>query len=147
MSSNARIGADFEILLANWLYRQGFWVHRIVPSAAGQPADLIAAYRNYHTLIDCKVVTGDRSFPFDRIEDNQQTAMRMFEERANTQCWFAIQLIKASTIRLISYPQIEAWIKWGKKSLTQKELLSPSIGCTLSEWFSYVKKEASLLST
>lgn len=61
-------------------------------NAAGQPADVIAAKNSKAYLIDCKVCSTDKGFALKRMEDNQDLAMKLWEECGNGQGWFAIKL-------------------------------------------------------
>lgn len=91
-TDNRTVGNHFEYDLSQVLAEHGFWVHMMTQSKAGQPADLIAVKGKFHTLIDCKVISDDRGFPFERIEENQRMAMRMFHRKCGELCWFALRL-------------------------------------------------------
>lgn len=89
--SNKSEGNKFEQELCEILSKEGFWCHNFANRAEGQPADVIAVRRDYAVLIDCKDCKGD-SFRLSRIEDNQWTAMQMWEIRTDYDAWFAIKI-------------------------------------------------------
>lgn len=130
-TDNRTVGGRFEQDLAEALAGHGFWVHVMQQNKAGQPADIIAVKGRYHTLIDCKVVSDAGGFPFERVEENQKLAMRMFQRRCNELCYFAIQIPDGS-IWLISLERIEKLKGYGKKRLTEKEM--PEQAWSLEKW-------------
>lgn len=103
--SNKAMGNSFERQLCNLLSKHGFWAHCMTQNASGQPADIIAVKRTYHTLIDCKVVSGER-FLFSRAEDNQRSAMDSFYIRTGIYCWFAL-LLPNGEIRFLSHRTLQ----------------------------------------
>ena len=76
-TDNRTTGGRFEQELGDILAAHGFWVHIMQQNKAGQPADIIAVKGKFHTLIDCKVCENG-FFAFERIEDNQRSAMKLF---------------------------------------------------------------------
>ena len=80
-TDNRTIGGKFEQDLSHILAENGFWVHVMQQNKAGQPADLIAVKGRYHTLIDCKVISDENGFPFERVEENQKYAMYWWMRR------------------------------------------------------------------
>lgn len=90
MISNKRLGSKFEGEFAEFMYKQGFWVHLLRQSEAGQPADIIAVKNGQAVLIDCKVCSGD-AFPLERIEPNQTMAMAKWQMCGNGEGWFALK--------------------------------------------------------
>lgn len=120
-TDNRTVGGRFEQKLAEELYGAGFWVHVMQQNKSGQPADIIAVRGRFHTLIDCKVVSDDGGFPFDRVEDNQKHAMRMFMKRGGELCYFAIRLPDGS-VWMIALERIEAARCRGKKRFTEDEV-------------------------
>ena len=58
---------------------------------AGQPADIIAVRNGKAYLIDAKVCSS-RGFALRRVEDNQELAMGLWNDRGNGQAWFAMKL-------------------------------------------------------
>ena len=91
MKSNRAVGNAFEIELCEMLYAYGFWVHRLTQDNAGQPADVIAARNKIAYLIDCKDCSA-KGFDLRRVEENQITAMQLWNECGNGQGWFAIKV-------------------------------------------------------
>lgn len=88
--SNRAVGNAFEQEFSELLYAYGFWVHRLTQDSAGQPADVIAVRNKTAYLIDCKDCSA-KGFDLRRVEDNQITAMQLWEECGNGQGWFAIK--------------------------------------------------------
>lgn len=130
-TDNRTIGGQFELELAEELANNGFWVHLMQQSKAGQPADIIAVRGKWHTLIDCKVISDDKGFPFDRVEENQKYAMRMFTRKANELCYFAFRL-PDGTVWLVSLERIETLKGRGKKRLTDNEIRNQT--WSLQKW-------------
>ena len=121
-TDNRTNGGRFEQELAEELGAHGFWVHVMQQNKAGQPADIIAVKGKFHTLIDCKVISGDnKSFPFERIEENQKYAMRMFQRRCSELCYFALKLPDGE-VRIVSLERIETLRGRGKKRLTEHDI-------------------------
>lgn len=119
-TDNRSTGNRFEQELSHMLADAGFWVHVMQQNKAGQPADIIAVKGVYHTLIDCKVC--DKGFfSFDRIEENQKMAMRMFQRKCENLCYFALKMADGS-MWMISLERIETLKGRGKKRLTMDDL-------------------------
>lgn len=116
-TDNRSLGNRFEQDLAKILAAHGFWVHVLQQNKSGQPADIIAVRGNYHTLIDCKVISDGANFPFSRIEENQKLAMKLFEERGRHNCYFAIRYPDGS-IRMLSRVNVGILQAHGKKGLS-----------------------------
>lgn len=91
MSSNKKLGNDFETEFCEILAQHGFWVHNLAQNQAGQPADVIAVRNGHAYLIDCKVCSS-KSFPLSRVEENQELAMTMWKNCGNGEGWFALKL-------------------------------------------------------
>lgn len=89
--SNRAAGNAFEQELSELLYAYGFWVHRLTQDSAGQPADVIAVKNKTAYLIDCKDCSA-KGFDLRRVEENQITAMSLWNECGNGQGWFAIKV-------------------------------------------------------
>ena len=89
--NNKTIGNRFEQDLCEMLSEYGFWVHNMMMSKAGQPADIIAVRNGKAYLIDAKVCSNDE-FPLKRVEENQTLAMDLWTDRGNGQGWFALKL-------------------------------------------------------
>ena len=119
--SNRASGNRFEQEFAEILSKAGFWVHVMQQNKAGQPADIIAVKGSFHTLIDCKVCENG-FFAFERVEDNQKFAMRMFQQKGNELCYFALKL-PDETIWMVSLERIETMKGRGKKRLTDTEIM------------------------
>lgn len=120
-TDNRSVGGRFEQELSHTLAENGFWVHVLQQNKAGQPADIIAVKGAFHTLIDCKVISDDRGFPFERVEDNQRSAMRMFQRKANELCFFALKL-PDGTVWMTPLERIETMRGRGKRKLTDHEI-------------------------
>ena len=130
-TDNRTVGGQFEQELSHKLADAGYWSHVMQQNKSGQPADIIAVKGKFHTLIDCKVISDDKGFPFDRVEDNQKLAMRMFQKKCGELCYFALKLTDAS-VWLISMERIETLKGRGKKRLTEDEIRSQS--WSLENW-------------
>jgi Holliday junction resolvase len=90
--SNKKLGNSFEAELCEILSAYGFWCHNLAQNAAGQPADVIAVKNGKAYLIDCKVCSTDKGFALNRMEENQDLAMELWNECGNGQGWFAMKL-------------------------------------------------------
>ena len=131
-TDNRTNGGRFEQELAGKLAEHKFWVHVMQQNASGQPADIIAVKGKFHTLIDCKVISNeDDGFPFERVEENQKFAMRMFQRKGGELCYFALKLPDGS-IRLVSLERIEILKGRGKKRLTAYDIGTQT--WTLEKW-------------
>lgn len=129
--SNKTIGTEFEIVFAEALSGQGFWVHRFQDNKNGQPCDVIAA-RNGHTyLFDCKDCQGEQ-FLLRRMEENQCNAMRMFEQTGNSRGMFAIRFHKPDEIYLAQYWQLLVLRDHGIRQIGRAECRL--YGEELSKW-------------
>ena len=91
MKSNRAVGQAFEKELCELLYAYGFWSHNLKQDNSGQPADVIAARNKVAYLIDCKDCSA-KGFDLRRVEENQITAMQLWDECGNGQGWFAIKV-------------------------------------------------------
>ena len=119
-TDNRTIGGRFEQELSHILAGRGFWVHVMQQNKAGQPADIIAVKGKFHTLIDCKVCDGG-FFSFDRIEENQKMAMKLFFRKAGELCYFALKLPDES-IRMVSLERCETLNGRGKKRISDADM-------------------------
>lgn len=82
-------GNQFEYNFCDLLAQNGFWAKRLDPSSAGeQPFDIIAGKDGKIYAFECKVCNGSR-FTLNRVEDNQQIAMKKFMACGNIDAWFA----------------------------------------------------------
>lgn len=132
-TDNRSNGGRFEQELSHILADNGFWVHVMQQNQAGQPADIIAVKGRYHTLIDCKVISDNKGFPFERVEDNQRLAMRMFQRKGGELCYFALKLPDES-IWLVSLERIETLRGRGQKRLTTEQIHNST--WSLQAWLS-----------
>ena len=99
--SNRSEGNQFEREFCKVLSGAGFWVHNLTQNSAGQPADVIAVNKTGAYLIDCKIVSG-KKFAMSRVEDNQHTAMQLWDRLTGHPGWFAIKFPE-DRIYMISY--------------------------------------------
>lgn len=120
-TDNRTQGGRFEQELSHILAEHGFWAHVMQQNKAGQPADIIAIKGKFHTLIDCKLISDDKGFPFDRVEENQKYAMRMFNRKCGEICYFALKLSDGD-IRMVNLEKIETLRNRGRKRLTEKDI-------------------------
>ena len=120
-TDNRTQGGRFEQDLSHILAEDGFWVHVLQQNKSGQPADIIAIKGKFHTLIDCKVISDDKGFPFERVEENQKYAMRMFTRKCGEMCYFALRLPDGE-VRMINREKIETLLCRGRKRLTAKDM-------------------------
>ena len=91
MKSNRAVGNAFEQELCDLLFEKGFWSHNLKQNNSGQPADVIAVKNKIAYLIDCKDCSA-KGFDLRRVEENQITAMELWDECGNGQGWFAIKI-------------------------------------------------------
>ena len=129
MTSNRKVGNDFESDLCEILFGNGFWTHNLAQNQAGQPADVIAVRNRRAYLIDCKVCSTSKGFSLKRMEDNQDLSMTLWQECGNGEGWFAILL--AGQIYMIPHTVIKAYSKL-------QSYLSPSeislLGRSVEDW-------------
>ena len=119
-TDNRTTGGRFEQELSHILADNGFWVHVMQQNKAGQPADIIAVRGRFHTLIDCKVCDNG-FFSFERIEDNQRSAMKRFFNRAGELSYFALKLPDGS-IRMVSLERCETLKNRGKHRISAEDM-------------------------
>lgn len=119
-ADNRTTGGKFEQELSHILAENGFWCHVMQQNKAGQPADIIAIRGRFHTLIDCKVCE-QGYFSFDRIEDNQRSAMRMFFNKGGELSYFALKLPDGS-IRMVSLERAETIRNRGKNRISAEDM-------------------------
>lgn len=89
-NTNRKDGLKFEAQLCQKLAECGWWAHDLTQNAAGQPADVMAVRCNTAVLIDCKVCSNDK-FQLSRVEPNQVSAMKTWQDRGNEYCFFAVK--------------------------------------------------------
>lgn len=73
-------GHKAELIVYEFFHEKKYWTFLIPKSIGGQPFDIIARKDNNDLIdiwfIDAKHLEADKvSFPFDRIEPNQETSM------------------------------------------------------------------------
>jgi Holliday junction resolvase len=127
--SNKSEGSAFETLFCSILAKHGFWAHNFANRAEGQPADVIAVKGDIAYLIDCKVCEKDY-FRLDRIEENQESAMSLWQTCGNRGAYFAVRLADGSTYMVPFREAIDAKRR-GWTSLKRKDLI---MYVTLDEW-------------
>lgn len=134
--SNIKDGNAFEREFCILLAENGFWVHRLNQNVAGQqPADVIAIKGNLHTLIDCKVCSTAYGFRFSRVEDNQRSAMELFERKTGRPCWFALKLPDGQ-IRMLRYRWVPIQEERGHKGIKPGDI--PWITTSFQNWLEAV---------
>ena len=82
MNVNRKVGTGFERDLCLSLSGCGFWAHNLAQNSQGQPFDVIAARNGVSYPIDCKDCSKN-IFKMERIEENQFSAMSLWEETRN----------------------------------------------------------------
>ena len=129
MASNRKVGNNFEQDLCEILFGHGFWTNNLAQNQAGQTADVIAVRNRQSYLIDCKVCSTNKGFDLNRMEDNQDLSMTLWQECGNGEGWFAILL--AGQIYMIPHTVIKAYSKL-------QSYLSPSeislLGRSVEDW-------------
>lgn len=128
--SNRKDGNDFEAEFCEMLFSQGFWAHNMAQNVSGQPADVIAVKNGKSYLIDCKNCTGSR-FTLSRIEENQKSAMNLWNKCGNGNGLFAIQI--CGEVYMVSANILQSKIDFGEKTFLTADDIS-NIGFTLSDW-------------
>lgn len=118
-TDNRTKGGRFEQELSVILYRNGFWAHVMQQNKSGQPADIIAVKKRFHTLIDAKVVDTDKGFELKRVEENQALAMRLFCKRCGEMCYFAVRYPDGK-VYMLPYTVAEDMARMGEKRLTEE---------------------------
>lgn len=128
--SNKKLGNSFEQELCEKLAEYGFWTHNLAMNKSGQPADVIAVKNKIAYLIDAKVVSTSRGFALSRVEENQDLAMDLWNERGNGQGWFAFKL-PTNEIYMIPHLVIKA-LMVSQSKLSVIEIFQ--MGKTLDKW-------------
>jgi hypothetical protein len=127
--NNKQAGNNFEREFCEQLASDGFWAHFMGGNKNGQPADIIAVRNEKSYLIDAKDCENDR-FVFSRIEDNQDSAMRLWELCGNNQGLFALRTSEG--VYMLPYGRIQAFQAFGHKSIN---MLQITLNCmTYDEW-------------
>ena len=128
--TNKKLGNSFENELCEKLSEYGFWCHCMAMNKSGQPADVIAVKNKIAYLIDAKVVSTSRGFALSRVEENQDLAMDLWNERGNGQGWFAFKL-PTNEIYMIPHLVIKA-LMVSQSKLSVIEIFQ--MGRTLDKW-------------
>ena len=126
--SNKSMGNHFETELCEILSEHGFWAHNLAQNASGQPADIIAVKEGEAYLIDCKVCSTGK-FSFNRIEDNQDLAMDLWDECGNGDGLFALKF--ETEIYLVDRESI---LNCSNLHPAMTEELAATYGESLDEW-------------
>lgn len=132
--NNKTLGNNFEQELCEKLSEYGFWAHCLNMNKAGQPADIIAVKNKIAYLIDAKVCSS-KGFALSRVEENQDLAMSLWNERGNGQGWFALK-VPTGEIYMIPHFCIQAHRNI-KSLLTFSEI--HELGKTLGKWVAKCK--------
>ena len=132
--NNKTLGNGFEAELGEKLSEYGFWVHLLNANRAGQPADILAVKNKVAYLIDAKVCSR-RGFALSRVEENQELAMSLWNERGNGQGWFALK-VPTGEIYMIPHLCIQAY-KSRQSSLSFNEI--HELGKPLEKWVAKCK--------
>ena len=131
-TDNRSNGGRFEQELSHKLAEAGFWVHVLQQNRSGQPADIIAIKGQFHTLIDCKVISDAKGFPFERIEENQRMAMKTFQQKCGELCYFALKLPDES-VWMISLERMQTLQNRGKRRLSDDDIRNTQ-AWSLEKW-------------
>ena len=126
--SNKSIGNAFEEEFCEILYKHGFWVHRLVQNATGQPADVIAVKNENAYLIDCKVCSRGK-FPLSRVEENQHLSMELWMDCNNSEPLFALKI--GDDIVMIPY-SVMIDQTYCTSSLSETDIMD--LGILLERW-------------
>jgi len=126
--TNKKLGNDFEQELCEKLSEYGFWCHNMALNKSGQPADIIAVRNKIAYLIDAKVCSC-KGFALSRVEENQDLAMHLWEQRGNGQGWFALKL--RDEIYMIPHFCIKSYMAQ-QSSLSIDEITT--LGKPLEKW-------------
>lgn len=133
--SNKKLGNSFETDFCQLLYQHGFWVHNFVQSKDGQPADVIAVKNGKAYLIDCKVCSNNY-FNLGRMEENQISAMTLWEDVGNGNGLFAIRLAVDNSILMLTKQECLSLLK-EQKQIGFKKLIQ--LGKPLNQWLGEVE--------
>ena len=132
--NNKTLGNNFEQELCEKLSEYGFWVHSLAMNKAGQPADILAVKNKIAYLIDAKVCSS-RGFALSRVEENQDLAMDLWNDRGNGQGWFALK-VPTGEIYMIPHFCIKSFQKV-KSTLSFMEI--HELGKPLWKWVARCK--------
>lgn len=127
--SNKKNGTAFEQDFAELLAGYGFWVHLLQDNRNGQPFDVIAARNGETYVFDCKDCQYE-IFSLYRIEENQEYAMRLWQECGNREGMFALKF--PSGIRMLPYTTAMELIETGCRRLSGFRIRENTV--TFEEW-------------
>ena len=128
--SNKSDGNKFEREFCEILFEHDFWVHNMAQNQHGQPADVIAVKDGKAFLIDCKVCSTSKGFPFNRIEENQYYAMDYWAIKGNGNGWFAIFF--EEDIYMVSLDTIRMFKVIGHNALKPQDI--KDVGVPIERW-------------
>lgn len=120
-----KLGDDTEKDIAKFFRGLGYWVFIIPKKIGGQPFDIIASKNNVSWFVDAKHLEENKaSFPFSRIEPNQETSMNYARTFANiTNVGFVIKWERDnSRLFFLNYEQFINFKKNGVKSVKISDL-------------------------
>ena len=91
--NNKQIGTEFEREVVEIMQKRGYWVHFLAPDSRGaQPFDIIAVKNGMAIAIECKTLSPkEKSFPIDRLEDNQKFAFEVWQRCGNAEPLIAVK--------------------------------------------------------
>jgi Holliday junction resolvase len=127
--SNIKNGTTFEQDFCNLAKTKGFWAHRCNADSSGQPVDVLLGKNNIGILVDCKDCRHD-VFSFDRVEDNQESSMELWQETGNKHALFALNL--SDDIWMIPLTFIQKLRENGFVALNGTQIRQ--IGVTFDAW-------------
>lgn len=128
--SNKSIGTQFENEFADILAENRFWVHNFQDNKNGQPCDVIASKNGKSFLFDCKDCE-TKFFRLSRMEENQLSAMALFEMYGNEPGMFAIRF-PTTHIYLMNFRKMKEMRDTGFKRID--ETICKALGVRLEEW-------------
>lgn len=89
--NNKKLGTEWEHKVCEYLSKNGYWAHFIVPDARGaQPFDIIAVKDGEAFAIDCKTCVAG-SFNISRLEDNQIMSFELWLRCGNNNPVVAVE--------------------------------------------------------
>lgn len=124
MSSRNQLGSGFEEELCETLSQCGFWAHRLNANKSGQPFDIIAAKDGQTYPLECKHCSKDK-FETWRIEENQYSAMYLWQFTGNGESWFALMLSDGD-IFLVPYSATQ-FAPFNKKVWSEDDIRTQAI--------------------
>lgn len=128
--SNKKDGTALEEACAKILHSNGFWVHLLQQNKSGQPADIIAVNHHGAFLIDAKNCADDK-FPLRRVENNQISAMTLWNSRCNENTFFFIRF-GDGIIYAVKFKDIAQLELYGHKTISEEEC--GKYGLELGRW-------------